>query len=132
MTGWGPTTKLVKSFNRRLTGQSEKKTLAAIHRVLMAAMVKTTAHLLDGLCRACTAHTDIIIELVSEGVIDNAQVQQSTPPEHWRFTGLHLHRAKIAVRLQRDLGVNFAGTALAFQLLDELDMLRARIQASAT
>ena len=131
MTGWGPTSKRVKSFNRRLTGQSEKETLAAIHRVLMAAMAKTTAHLLDDLCRACTAHTDIIIELVSEGVIDNAQVQQSTPPEHWRFTGLHLHPAKIAVRLQRDLGVNFAGTALALQLLDELDMLRARIQASA-
>ena len=65
-------------------------------------------------------------------MIDNAQVQQSTLPEHWRFTSLHLHPAKIAVRLQRDLGVNFAGTALALQLLDELDMLSARIQASAT
>jgi chaperone modulatory protein CbpM len=64
-------------------------------------------------------------------VIDNIPMQQNAPPEHWRFTGLHLHRAKVAMRLHRDLGVNFAGAALALDLMDELDMLRTKIRVSA-
>ena len=86
---------------------------------------------LEDLCRACTAQADIIIELVTEGVIDNMPMQQDAPPEHWRFTGLHLHRAKVAMRLHRDLGVNFAGAALALQLMDELQALKAEIHATA-
>jgi chaperone modulatory protein CbpM len=85
---------------------------------------------LDDLCRACLAQADIIIEMVSEGVIDNAAMQHTLSPEHWRFTGVHLHRAKVAMRLQRDLGVNFAGAALALQLMEELDALRAKLRAS--
>jgi chaperone modulatory protein CbpM len=86
---------------------------------------------LEDLCRACAAQADIIIELVSEGVIDNMATPQDVPPEHWRFTGLHLHRAKVALRLQRDLGVNFAGAALALDLMDELELLRTKIRVSA-
>jgi len=37
----------------------------------------------------------------------------------------------VASRLQRDLGVNLAGAALALQLLDEIETLRAHITASA-
>lgn len=86
---------------------------------------------LEDLCRACAAQTDIIIELVSEGVIDNMAMPLDMPPEHWRFTGLHLHRAKVALRLHRDLGVNFAGAALALDLMDELELLRTKIRVSA-
>ena len=86
---------------------------------------------LDDLCRACVAQADIIIELVSEGVIDTANAPTNQPPEHWRFTGLHLHRAKVAMRLHRDLGVNFAGAALALELMDEVQALRAKLRVSA-
>ena len=86
---------------------------------------------LDDLCRACAAHADIIIELVSEGVIDSAHLETEQAPEHWRFTGLHLHRAKVALRLHRDLGVNFAGAALALELMDELQVLKAKLRVSA-
>jgi chaperone modulatory protein CbpM len=48
-------------------------------------------------------------------------------PHRWRFSGTHLRRATVALRLQRDLGVNLAGAALALELLDELDTLRARL-----
>ena len=85
---------------------------------------------LDDLCRACSAHADIIIELVSEGVIDSAHTEPGQTPEHWRFTGLHLHRAKVALRLHRDLGVNFAGAALALELMDELQALKAKLRVS--
>jgi chaperone modulatory protein CbpM len=40
-----------------------------------------------------------------------------------------MHRATVSLRLQRDLGVNLAGVALALQLLDEVEALRARINA---
>ena len=86
---------------------------------------------LDDLCRACNAQADIIIELVSEGVIEGASIAQSLPQESWRFTGMHLHRAKVAMRLHRDLGVNFAGDALALQLMDELEEARSRLRGYA-
>ena len=86
---------------------------------------------LDDLCRACVAQADIIIELVSEGVIDTADARPNQPPERWRFTGLHLHRAKVAMRLHRDLGVNFAGAALALELMDEVQALKAKLRVSA-
>ncbi len=85
---------------------------------------------LDEMCRACAAQTDTIIELISEGVIDAPVPWPDQPPEQWRFTGLHLRQAKIAVRLQRDLGVNLAGAALALQLMDEIQVLREKIRES--
>jgi len=79
---------------------------------------------LDDLCRACEAEADRIMELVQEGVLAPA----GSAPAEWRFSGLHLQRARIALRLQNDLDVNLAGAALALELLDELDELRARVQ----
>ncbi len=80
---------------------------------------------LDALCRACGTQEDQLVVLVEEGVI----APTGDDPAHWRFTGVHLRRARIAVRLQRDLGVNTAGAALALQLMDERDVLRMRLRA---
>ncbi len=80
---------------------------------------------LADVCRACAVHAEYIIELVEEGVLAPA----GREPASWRFTGIHMHRATVSLRLQRDLGVNLAGVALAFQLLDEVEALRARIRA---
>ena len=80
---------------------------------------------LDDLCRACDAPTALLVELVEEGVITPAGDSSA----QWRFTGVHLRHARVAVRLQRDLGVNPAGAALALQLMDELDNLRSRLRA---
>ncbi|WP_309684087.1 chaperone modulator CbpM [Polaromonas sp.] len=82
---------------------------------------------LDEVCRACAAQTDMIVELVNEGVLE----PDGPAPGEWRFTGLHLHQARVAVRLQRDLGVNLAGVALALQLLQEMDSLRAQLRRLA-
>lgn len=80
---------------------------------------------LADVCRACAVHAEYIIELVEEGVLAPA----GREPASWRFTGIHMHRTTVSLRLQRDLGVNLAGVALAFQLLDEVEVLRARIRA---
>lgn len=79
---------------------------------------------LADLCRACAAQADRIVELVNEGVLAPA----GSSPETWHFSGTHLHRARVALRLENDLGVNLAGAALALELLDELDSLRARLR----
>ncbi len=74
--------------------------------------------------RYCGVQTDFIVELVAEGVI---LPQAGGAPQDWRFTQLQLRHAALAWRLQRDLGVNLAGAALALQLLDEVQSLRAQI-----
>lgn len=76
------------------------------------------------LSRACSVHADCIVELVDEGVL--APVGGNS--HHWRFNGIHLRRARVALRLQSDLGVNLAGAALAIQLIEELETLRSEIR----
>ena len=83
---------------------------------------------LADLCRACAAEADRIIELVNEGVLAPADAPSSHPPDQWHFSGVHLQRARVALRLQNDLGINLAGSALALELLDELDSLRTRLR----
>ena len=79
---------------------------------------------LADICRACAIDDVVIIEMVDEGVLTPA----GESPTQWRFSGLHLQHAKVAVRLQRDLGVNLQGAALALQLLEEMEQLRARLR----
>jgi len=93
------------------------------HEAILEEQIDLT---LDDLCRACAAQSALIVELVEEDVI----VPNGTAQETWRFTGLHLRRARVAVRLHRDLGVNPAGAALALQLMDEIENLHARLQRS--
>ncbi|WP_173862678.1 chaperone modulator CbpM [Zoogloea sp. LCSB751] len=76
------------------------------------------------LCRACAVRADSIVELVDEGVL----TPLGREPHRWRFTGVHLRRATVALRLRRDLGLNLAGAALALQLLDEVEALRERLR----
>ena len=78
---------------------------------------------LDELCRACAVQAEQLLALIDEGVIEPSGVA----PGGWRFSGVYLRRARVAVRLQRDLGVNTAGAALALQLMDEIEALRARL-----
>lgn len=61
-----------------------------------------------------------VTEMVMEGVLD----PEGAGREDWRFNALHLRHAGIALRLQRDLGLNLPGVALVLQLLDELQFLR--------
>jgi len=79
---------------------------------------------LDDLCDACSSSTEWVMELVEEGALEPVGREQS----QWQFTGTNLQRAHTAMRLQRDLGINLAGIALALDLLDELETMRARLR----
>jgi len=79
---------------------------------------------LEQLCNACGVQTDWVISLVEESIIE----PQGQEPSLWYFTGGSLIRVRSALRLQRDLGVNLAGIALALDLIEELESLRAQIK----
>ena len=78
---------------------------------------------LGDLCNACSRHAEWVVELVDEGILQPA----GRNPEQWRFPGTSLQRARTAMRLQQDLKINLAGVALALDLLDEIESLRALI-----
>lgn len=71
---------------------------------------------IDNLCRSCTVETETVALLVEEGILDPV----GDDAEHWQFPVASLRRVKTAIRLQRDLGVNLAGVALALELLDRI------------
>lgn len=79
---------------------------------------------LDDLCRACAVQAEFVMAMLEEGVAQPAEGQM---PTTWRFSEVQVHRVTVAWRLQRDLGVNPAGAALALQLLDEMETLRAQL-----
>jgi len=100
-------------------------------------MVKQTTDILCGriienetrltlrqLCDACAVRAEYIVELVDEGFIDPSGVEKS----HWCFSGVSMQRVQKAKRLQQDLGINLAGVALAMELIDEIERLRARLE----
>jgi chaperone modulatory protein CbpM len=76
------------------------------------------------LCRVCELSEEQIVELVEEGVI----VPRGNEPSSWRFHGVSLRRVRFTRNLRRDLGVNTPGAALALDLLEELETLRARLR----
>ena len=78
---------------------------------------------LNDLCKACSSSAEWIIELVEEGALEPIGYQQT----QWRFSGSNLQRARTAMRLQRDLGLNLAGIALALDLLEKIETLESRL-----
>lgn len=76
------------------------------------------------LCRTCRLPAERVYELVDEGIIE----PQGREPAVWRFRWTSVRRVRCALRLERDLGVNLAGAALALDLLEELDRLHARLR----
>ena len=78
---------------------------------------------LNDLCKACSSSAEWIIELVEEGALEPIGYQQT----QWRFSGNNLQKARTAMRLQRDLGLNLAGIALALELLEKIETLESRL-----
>ena len=79
---------------------------------------------LGELCRTCQLPAERVYELVEEGIIEPL----GREPAGWRFRWTSVRRVRCALRLEHDLGVNLAGAALALDLLEELNRLRARLR----
>ena len=94
-------------------------------KMLSGELLEEDAELsLDQLCRISELSEREIIELVDQGVIDPRGRRRSS----WRFEAVSLRRIRISRNLQRELGVNPPGVALALDLLEELEELRARLK----
>ena len=89
------------------------------------AIVEEDVHLtLVELCRACRAEEEQVRVWVVEGVLTPLG---ASPPE-WRFAGASLRRARLALTLTRELEVNAPGVALALDLMDEIEALKASLR----
>jgi len=83
---------------------------------------------LTELCQACDAEETHVLAWVFEGVLE----PEGASPQDWRFGGESLRRARLALRLARDLEINPPGVALALDLLDEIAALQALLERSGT
>jgi chaperone modulatory protein CbpM len=85
---------------------------------------------LEEFCYACSSPTTWVVTLVEVGVLDPVNYQQISLEEqtHWKFSADSLKRARTAMRLQRDLGINEAGIALVLDLLEEIEVLESKVQ----
>ena len=77
------------------------------------------------LSRMCAVDERHIVEFVEEGVLTVVEIGTT----EWHFTGAALRRARLALRLERDLELNLAGVALAIELMEELEQLRRELRA---
>jgi len=94
-------------------------------KLLSGELLEAEAELsLSEVCIACELSEAEIIELVEEGVVEPLGKR----PSSWRFQAISLRRIRISRNLQRQLGVNAPGAALALDLLEEVEALRARLK----
>jgi chaperone modulatory protein CbpM len=75
------------------------------------------------ICHICTIKTELVIEIVEHTIVEPAE----PAPEKWLFDDSDLIRIKKALRLHHDLGVNFAGVALALDLYERVESYQSRI-----
>ena len=95
-------------------------------QALPGAIFEETALLtVQDLSRMCAVDERHIVEFVEEGVLSVVEIDTA----EWHFTGAALRRARLALRLERDLELNLAGVALALELMEELHALRRELHA---
>ena len=94
-----------------------KKQMTIYNSILLDENTNYTLHELSALCNQ---NTELILEMIDEGII----IPAGSSPSQWRFGLREIHRVQTAQRLIRDLQVNLAGAALALDLLEELEELR--------
>jgi chaperone modulatory protein CbpM len=83
---------------------------------------------LDELSRACGTDSTELILLVEEGILEPGGLS----PADWLFSGPSLRRARMALRMIRDLQLGIEGAALVLDLLDEIEGLRAQLRRAGS
>ncbi len=71
-------------------------------------------------CECVGLAEDCLLEIIEHGIVEPT----GPTAELWLFDANALAVARRALRLQRDLQLEWAGIALALQLIDELEQLR--------
>ena len=76
------------------------------------------------LCEVCSVEITLVDEFVDEGILEPIGGIR----EERRFSYSSVRRARTVLHLQRDLGLNLAGAALALDLLDRIEGLRSQLR----
>jgi len=77
---------------------------------------------LDDVCAACGLTREEITAYIEQGL-----AEPQGPAVAWRFSRLTVVRLRRARRLERDLGLNPAGAALALDLMAQIERLQRRL-----
>ncbi len=78
----------------------------------------------DELCHSCGFSVETLVEIVEYGILEpRGQTPYQQAPEQWEFESDVLSVARVALRMKQDLGVNWAGVALALDLLSQREQL---------
>lgn len=75
------------------------------------------------LCRICSVDEKLVDELIAEGILEPT----SYSPETTVLPYSSVRRTRTVIRMQRDLGLNLPGAAVALDLIDRIHLLQARI-----
>ncbi len=76
------------------------------------------------LCEVCSIEIKLVDEMIDEGVLEPTGGHSGKR----RFPYSSVRRTRTVIHLQRDLGLNLAGAALALELLDQIENLRAQLR----
>lgn len=76
------------------------------------------------ICQLTQISTQRMVKIVEYGIINQADSE----PESWVFDSDMIPTIHKALRLYRDLNLNWSGVALAMDLLDEIETLRRENQ----
>lgn len=76
---------------------------------------------LEELCTTLKTTSEVVLEIIDQGIIE----PQGNAPESWVFDDKMLALSQRALRLHQDLEIEWAGIALAINLLEEVEFLRA-------
>ena len=85
---------------------------------------ETTEITIVELCEVCSVEIKLVDEMVDEGILEPTDGGS----EKRRFPYSSVRRTRTVIHLQRDLGLNLAGAALALELLDRIQNLRAQLR----
>lgn len=94
-----------------------------VNEILTGIIVdETTVYSIQEVSYSCDVSVEIIEEMIAHGLIEPKKSAHDC-----QFDSYAVRRLKIALRLQKDLGVNLPGAAVALDLLNELQELRNKI-----
>lgn len=89
-------------------------------------MAEYSLHIsLTELCEYTNMPVETIVEFVEYGILE----PQGRSEETWVFSAETVQITHRAIRLHRDLGMNWAGVALALDLMSEREILRRENEA---
>jgi chaperone modulatory protein CbpM len=92
--------------------------------ILIGVLIEETSSItFNEVCRRYNIPKELLIDMIEHGLFSC----QPTSIEQTQLTLNDLHRLESAFRLNKDLGINLPGVALALDLLEEIEKIRKEL-----